>query len=790
MRIIDRLTAQIRSASIHNPDVQAAPACILWPDKGRQWETAIPRLLDEMPELFILGEYDPEHRTGPAIWLRCVIAGKIETASGVFSESAGGDRKTPVLYLPGVSRQDLRAVEQCPNELKPLAELQYRGVIWSQINARDWTILAFLKSHQGGLGLDAAQDQKTKTALQLSLYRLLDEEISLLEGKHLDRNFFNTLLAGGDPVRDLLRWLDRGDDFRSGKNPNEWLAFVEICKSQLGFDPEKDGEAAGAARLANREGPWRPVWERFCESPKRYKRIPDKIRRLPMPPEDLLSTADTHGAWPQWNEARENELRADLNGLAQSPPYKARKQILELERRHGERRNLVWAELGEAQLALALKHLAALAEHTESPLAAGSFDDLAAGYLHSGWRADAAALDAIACISGQDNFQAVSAAVRAVYLPWLETSARHLQKLVRESEYPGALPNKKAETVRDGECILFVDGLRLDLAKRLIDILSRKQYAISETAVWSALPTVTATCKPSVSPVREYIAGNPGDSDFTPSVAESGQSLKGGGPFKKLMSDNQWRVLDKSEYGDGTGVAWCEIGSIDHEGHARGCKMADSIPGVLVEILERIEQLLFAGWKTVHVRTDHGWLLMPGGLPGIELPKVLTDTKWGRCAAVKEGAKVNEPLYSWHWNPDRRIALADGVACYRKGLDYAHGGLSLQEALVLNFRVSAPTSKTSRRSAEITDVKWVGMRCKMAAGGEFNGLSADIRRHAGESESSVVMTVKCLDENGRATVVIDDEDDDLLEGAAAFIVLIDENGEIWAQADTVIGGVA
>jgi hypothetical protein len=28
----------------------------------------------------------------------------------------------PVIYLPGVSRADIRAVEDCPKELQPLAE--------------------------------------------------------------------------------------------------------------------------------------------------------------------------------------------------------------------------------------------------------------------------------------------------------------------------------------------------------------------------------------------------------------------------------------------------------------------------------------------------------------------------------------------------------------------------------------------------------------------------------------------------------------------------------------------
>jgi len=135
--IRDQLLKAIRNAAIHNPDVQVAPSCIPWLGGDRQWEPVAARLQAELPEMFILGEYDIVKRTGPAIWLRCVIANKapkVELPNG----------STPILYLPGVSRQDLRAVENYPDYLKPLAELQHSGVIWSQINAKDWTILAFL----------------------------------------------------------------------------------------------------------------------------------------------------------------------------------------------------------------------------------------------------------------------------------------------------------------------------------------------------------------------------------------------------------------------------------------------------------------------------------------------------------------------------------------------------------------------------------------------------------------------------------------------------------------------
>jgi len=72
MRICECLIKAVRDAAVFNPEVQVAPACILWPDRDRQWEAVIPILQAELPELMILGDYAPDKRIGPAIWLRCV----------------------------------------------------------------------------------------------------------------------------------------------------------------------------------------------------------------------------------------------------------------------------------------------------------------------------------------------------------------------------------------------------------------------------------------------------------------------------------------------------------------------------------------------------------------------------------------------------------------------------------------------------------------------------------------------------------------------------------------------
>lgn len=782
MRVIEYLLKTVRTAAVYNPEVQVAPACILWPDRDRQWEAVIPWMQAELPELLILGGYAPDRRTGPAIWLRCALAGKAEELS------LPGDHP-PIIYLPGVSRQDLRAVENCPDHLKPLAELQYRGVIWSQINAKDWTILAYLKSDQGGLGLDVAQDNDAKSAMQLALYRLLDEEVDLLKGKRLDKDYFNTLLTGGDPIRDLLQWLDQGDAFRTGRGDNEWKAFVEVCKSQLAFNPHTEGVLAGAAKLATQEGPWRAVWERFCEAPQRYPSIPAQIRKC-RPPSDTIFwhlEDDSFIGWPQWNENQEKGLHRELLALGDAPAHEARKKLLELEKKHGNRRNWVWAELGEASLSCALEHLIVLAEITNKNLAAGTVEDLVNGYCNYGWKADDAVIRALAKIESSGDFEAVTTALRSIYLPWIEESARHLQKIIDGATYPGGTClTADSLLTTPGDCILFVDGLRFDTGKRLVDMLEKADFDVTTEIKWAALPSVTATGKAAVTPVKEKIQGKDGNTDFEPAVAESGQSLKGGYHLRKLLTEAGWIILEHTNNGKGKGKAWCEFGDIDHEGHDRGWRIAKHVDTLLREIRDRIRTLIAAGWKRVLVVTDHGWLLMPGGLPKIDLPGSLTDTKWGRCAAIKPGVAIEERLFSWYWNPHHYFALADGVSCYRNGEEYSHGGLSLQECLLLQITISLGTSSTERASIiEVTDIAWRGLRCTVAVDGKFSGMILDVRTEAGNPSSSVILNSKPFKKSGTASVVVEDEEK---EGFDAFIVLTDEDGTIVSQVSTIIGG--
>ena len=68
------------------------------------------------------------------------------------------------------------------------------------------------------------------------------------------------------------------------------------------------------------------------------------------------------------------------------------------------------------------------------------------------------------------------------------------------------------------------------------------------------------------------------------------------------------------------------------------------------------------GIKRIKIVTDHGWLLLPGGLPKTPLNAGLTETRWGRCALIKEGAATNLLHLPWRWNPSIFIAYAPGIS--------------------------------------------------------------------------------------------------------------------------------
>jgi hypothetical protein len=763
--VLEALVAALRARAHYNHNEQIAPAAILWPDKERQWDPLLPALRERLPALLTLGPYQPDTRTGPAIWLRCMLARTLKEANWDETE-------VPILYLPGISRQELRAVESCPPALQPLAELQYRGEFWCQLNGRDWTLYAFLISADGGLGLDVARDHQTQAALTRALLAVATTPIDQLRGRRLEAEDFDALLSG-DTVRDLLDWLNQPMLVPDRWGSERWAAFCARCQSDYDLNPKTDGELTGAERLSERKQPsWAKVWERFAEAPERYPNIPNLLEKVV--PQALFTAGET---LPQRNREAEQSLRQALKALADLPPHEATSKILALETEHGGRRRWVWARLKQAPLAQTLAPLSRLASIAGVIPNFSTLEEAAQYQKESGFQADAAVLDALQCVRQDQDVQAVFAAIRSVYGTWLQETAQRLQKRVAENGYPA--PTKSAP-IPPGTCVLFADGLRLDVGQKLVAQLERRGLTVRTETCWAALPTVTATAKPALSPVAALISGLPDAQDFQPCITANGKPSIASN-FRKLLTENEWQVLDPQETGAPAGKAWTEYGSLDRYGHDQGWKLAWRIDEELAGLVGRIGMLLEAGWKQVQVQTDHGWLLYPGGLPKQDMPGYLTQTRWGRCAHLKEEATYEGPMVTWHWCDEMRIALPRGIGVFYAG-EYSHGGLSLQECLVPRLAV---VSDASSPQSTLEEPLWRGLRCRVTVENAESGMRVDLRTKPADASSSLAGGGKTLDEEGKTSLLVADDEQ---EGTVVSLVLIDMQERVVAKLVTTVGG--
>jgi hypothetical protein len=71
--LLESVKKSLFRAVRYNRSDMVGPVVILWTDSDNQWAVLVEQLRPLMPELFTLGEYNPEKWVGPAIWLRCII---------------------------------------------------------------------------------------------------------------------------------------------------------------------------------------------------------------------------------------------------------------------------------------------------------------------------------------------------------------------------------------------------------------------------------------------------------------------------------------------------------------------------------------------------------------------------------------------------------------------------------------------------------------------------------------------------------------------------------------------
>lgn len=333
--------------------------------------------------------------------------------------------------------------------------------------------------------------------------------------------------------------------------------------------------------------------------------------------------------------------------------------------------------------------------------------------------------------------------------------------------------------------MLFVDGLRLDLARRLAGQLKERNLTIDFQTRFSALPTVTATAKPAVSPIAEKLLGDQIPPDFQPNGPD-GKALTSQ-RFAKLLQDSGVEKVDEANptIGGAHSRGWCETGRIDSRGHDLGAELAHQLPSELARVVALVERLFAAGWKSVKIVTDHGWLLMPGGLEKFDLPGFLVESRWSRCACIKGQSVPNTPTFPWRWNSKEHVAVAPGAKSFKGGIEYSHGGVSPQECVLPVISITPAGDIALSGSPKIASVKWKRQRCTVEVSNSTPGLRVDMRRQGSDPSSTVIASLKDVEPDGLVSILVADE---TLEGKPVTIVLLSKANDPIAKADTVVGG--
>lgn len=764
----EALVGAIIASADYNSNDLVAPLAILWPDAERVWVDAVAALRGEF-RVITLGEFDPAKDSGPVAWLRIRLA---ET-----SKAGESDATVPtVVYLPGVARKNLADAQTLSEDLRPLAGIAVRSAIFAQRNSSDWTPQAFFMNEQHGLGLSVASDNDTKEALVRSVHRLLDTPVLDLRGRNLTSVDFDKAVVD-DPPRQVLRWLNQPRDFRAEAEANgTWDGFVSLVKKAYKVDVLKDGELVAGQRLGEREGKWSEVWTRFSESPRAYLGVVDVLRRAK--PDGVISLHPD--SWPQDNEAEEARANAAVRRIADSAPAEIRSALAKLEAEHADRRGSVWNSLGQAPFAELVGRLAVLAIVTTEVGLGSTVIERAADYTTVGWKVDAAFLAVLAALeAGHPTSPEVTRAAEALYRPWLDASAKGFQ-----AAWTSAPPEMVQTAGVDanephGTCAVFVDGLRFDVAADLATALEGRGLAPDLGWGLAGVPTVTSTCKPSVTPVGDLLETGLELTPSTPVGAPANQDS-----LKKLMVGAGWTFVPGDGVGDPDGRGWTEGGDIDTLGHNVGLKLAHQLPGEVRLLENRVSELLAAGWQRVIVITDHGWLLLPGKMPKHHLPEHLTVKRKGRCARLIADAAVPAgiPVLPWRWDENVRIAVAPGIHAFEEGKVYEHGGISPQESVVPRLVVTKPSAGSSTSTLKV-DCSWAGTALSIEVYGAPDGTRVDIRSKPADPMTSMAVKPKEL-KNGKARLMARDEH----EGEAAFVVVIGADETALANKLTQIPG--
>ena len=242
---------------------------------------------------------------------------------------------------------------------------------------------------------------------------------------------------------------------------------------------------------------------------------------------------------------------------------------------------------------------------------------------------------------------------------------------------------------KNRRAVLIVDALRFDCALAIADNLRGHDVVVEPMR--AELPTITPVGMTALMPISMAtvtldIKGN----DVHPRV--NGKDCSGRKQRLEFMSNfgadcrNIEDLESLSTNPDDLGMLLVVFGhdQVDHIGHGSADNLVRHVDLEVLRIARLIRKLHRWGYETVHVVTDHGFILLEES----KLPEEVTCEKdWchvrkERFALVPATADIPLASFPTSWDPEIRVAVPPGLAFFKAEKSFSHGGAALQELII------------------------------------------------------------------------------------------------------------
>jgi hypothetical protein len=256
--------------------------------------------------------------------------------------------------------------------------------------------------------------------------------------------------------------------------------------------------------------------------------------------------------------------------------------------------------------------------------------------------------------------------------------------------------------------VIIVDGLRYDCAMEIKSALPGREVHIEPVS--ADLPAVTPIGMTAILPISNaQLAFEHHGNNMRPKVngKDMGQRenriayLREFGADCRDINDIEQMMDAPEDLGDLLVIFGHE--DFDHIGHGHAETLIRHLY-VEIERLVRLTRKLHGwGYPSVHIVTDHGFILLgEEWLP----PEVPCDKKWchvlkERFAIVPSNADLSLKTFPFDWDETMRVALPPGMAFFKREKSFSHGGGTLQELIVPHLISRIPESKVKRIDVEV-----------------------------------------------------------------------------------------